>query len=168
VLTWVAEGLGLPEIRARAAEFDPPFEIEYRQVKHLRQRAGVKYRQIQEEIEAELIGEGLARKALRIKALTDLFDKHLDLIQARASDPSMIEIPGGGTGLVVRDYKGIQPVYKFDAAVVREMRGLLDDIAKEKGDRNQKIELSDPNGDPLFDSLAKALNKAYGSDGGDN
>lgn len=164
VLTWVAEGLGLPEIRLRAAEFDPPFEIEYRQVKHLRQRAGIKYRQIQEEIEAELIGEGLARKALRIKALTDLFDKHLDLIQARASDPSMIEIPGGGTGLVVRDYKGIQPVYKFDAAVVREMRGLLDDIAREKGDRGQKVELSDPNGEPLFESLAKALEKAYGGE----
>lgn len=164
VLTWVAEGLSLLEIRARAAEFDPPFEIEYRQVKHLRQRAGVKYRQIQEEIEAELIGEGLARKALRIKALTDLFDRHLSLIQSRADDPAMAEVTGGDTGLIVLDYKHNNPVYKFDSAVIKEMRGLLDDIAREKGDRHQKVELSDPNGEPLFESLAKALEKAYGGE----
>lgn len=164
LLIWAAEGLSLPEIRQRASEFDPPFEADKRLIKHLRQKAGVKYRQLQEEIESELIGEGLARKARRIKALVDLFDRHLSLIQSRADDPSMADIPGGDTGLIVRDYKQDNPIYKFDGAVIREMRGLLDDIAKEKSERSQKVELSDPNGEPLFESLARALEKAYGGE----
>jgi hypothetical protein len=44
------------------------------------------------------------------------------LIEARAKD--LAEIPGGDTGMIVKDLKGRnadQPVYKFDAALVAEL-----------------------------------------------
>lgn len=163
VLVWAAEGLRLPEINDRAAKEADPFEVTWFQLKTARGKSR-KFTELQKEAEESAINQGLARKAGRIRQLEELFDRALRVIIERADSETTANVPGGRTGLLVRDIKHLTEVFKFDAALVREMRGILEDIAKEKGERSQKVELSDPNGEPLFESLAKALNKAYGSE----
>src|SRR6266542_4946393 len=56
------------------------------------------------------------------------------VFRARARD--LADIPGGNTGLLVRDYKGPnadQPVYKADTALMAEMRATERQAAEEMG-----------------------------------
>ena len=141
---WAAEGLTLAEINERAAREDPPFKVEWNQLKHVRRQATKTYSEIKEEFERDALSEGLARRAVRIRQLEDLFDRHMGLIKARGEEMAD-EVAGGEFGLMVRDYKGKNadtPVYKYDAALIREMRGLFDDIARELGDRRTNVDLS--------------------------
>jgi len=56
-------------------------------------------------------------------------------------------IPGGNTGLLVRDYKGRnadQPVYKADTALMAELRAIMRQAAEELGQWVTKSEPSHP------------------------
>lgn len=144
LLEWAAEGLTRKEIAARAAAFDPPFEADWNNIKHAREKASKKYAEIKEEFENEAMKQGLARKAVRLREMSELYEKHLALIQARGKEMDG-EVRGGETGLMARDYKGKdadRPVYKYDAPLIREMRGILDDIAKELGERKTNVDMS--------------------------
>lgn len=144
VITWAVEGLNINEVQRRAQECDPPFEVRYNQLKHIRRHANKNYSNLREEFDREALGEGLARRAVRIRQLEDLFDRHIALIRARGEEMAA-EVAGGDTGLLVRDYKGKEAdvaVYKYDAALVKEMRGLFDDIARELGDRKTNMDLT--------------------------
>jgi hypothetical protein len=144
LIEWAAEGLQLAEINDRAAECDPPFKVEYNQLKHVRRQANKQFSRLRDEFEKDALDEGLARRAVRIRELEALFDRHLALIKARADEMDG-EVAGGHTGLLVRDYRGKEAdraVYKYDAALVKEARGLFDDIAREKGERRQGIDLA--------------------------
>lgn len=143
LVEWTAEGLRLPEMNERAAKSNPPFAIEWKQLKYVRARSNAKFTKFREEFEAEAIGEGLSRRAVRIRQLETLFDKHLELIRARGAEMAG-EIAGGDQGLMARDYKGKDadtPIYKYDGALIKEMRGMLDDIAREMGERKTNVEL---------------------------
>jgi hypothetical protein len=74
-------------------------------------------------------------------------------------------VAGGKTGLLVREYKGHSdlPVYKLDAALLKEMRDLEREIAIELGQWTEKKELTGAGGEPLLDPLVAALEKAYGN-----
>ena len=48
---------------------------------------------------------GLARREPRLAVLSDLHERILTLIDARAKDPEMVAIPGGPTGLLVKTSK---------------------------------------------------------------
>lgn len=163
---WAAEGLTLGEVNDRASKENPPFKVEWHALKWVRQKADKTYGEIKQEFERDALNEGLARRAVRIRQLQDLFDRHIALIKARGEEMDG-EIAGGDTGLMVRDYKGKNadtPVYKYDAALIREMRGLFDDIARELGDRKTNVDLDVTSaGKPLLDPLASALDKAYGN-----
>src|SRR4051812_46590346 len=50
---------------------------------------------------------GLARKENRLRALSDMHDRLLTIIEERAVDPDLAEVSGGKTGLVTRTLKGI-------------------------------------------------------------
>jgi len=157
LLEWAAEGLQLSEINERGAKFDPPFEVEYLQLKNARQRSKKRYSVLREEFEAEAVSEGLARRAVRIRGLQALFDKHLELIHARGEEMAD-EVAGGATGLMARDYRGKdadRAVYKYDAALIRELRGLLDDIAKELGERRTNVDLTTKGQSITFAVLAQ-------------
>lgn len=157
LVRWAAEGLRLPEINERAAGCDPPFRVEWEQLKHARTKFAATFTRFREEFESQAISEGLSRKAARLRQLEQVYDLHLELIQARGKEMAG-EIAGGATGLMVRDYKGKDadtPVYKYDAALIREMRGMLDDIAREMGDRKNNVDIT-TKGQPLtFANLAQ-------------
>lgn len=104
--------------------------------------------EIVSETAAALKQEGIRQKENRLDILQGSVSKILDLIEARAVEMGRMQgnqceecgsqpesfVPGGSTGLLVRDYKsnGITPVYKFDAAVLRELREYLKQTAIEK------------------------------------
>lgn len=143
MLEWVSEGLLLPEIKGLAAQEDPPFEVDWNRVKWARQRLGAGIRKMREEDRIAILEQGLSRRLARVEQLEKLYNKHLALIIARGEEMKD-EIAGGETGLMVRDYKGkdaTTPVYKYDGALVKEMRGIMDDIAREVGDRQTKVDL---------------------------
>ncbi len=90
--------------------------------------------QIVTESAEALKGQGIRDKDNRLNNLQRRIDKMHALIDARAAKMAETEeIEGGETGLLVRDYKGqaaynengkleMKAVYKFDAALMRELR----------------------------------------------
>jgi hypothetical protein len=167
MVEWVAEGLRLPEIKERAAKEDPPFDVDWNQIKWARQRLNVGIRKMREQEASEVLISGLPRMVERIRQLEALYDKHLALIIARGEEMAG-EIAGGETGLLVRDYKGRNAdvaVYKYDGALVKEMRGILDDIAREVGDRKTNVDLT-TKGQPItFATLAQLATDGQSSTG---
>lgn len=164
LLQWAAEGLALGEINKRASECDPPFKVDYLQLKHARTKAPKNYVELREQFEEDALQYGLAKRANRLREKTERHSLLKDIIIARGAE--MIgEVPGGETGLLVRDYRGkdaITRVYKLDAALLKEMRDLEREIAIELGQWTEKRELTGAGGESLLDPLVTALEKAYG------
>lgn len=98
---------------------------------------------------------GIARLDRRMDAYTDRHRRMSQLIRARAS--SMKEMPGGSTGLLVRQYKSVGSgpdaytveEYHFDAALMRELRELEKQVAQDTGQWSEKREVSGPDGGPV-------------------
>jgi hypothetical protein len=86
------------------------------------------------------------------------------VISERGQDVNMKDVPGGKTGLLVKDYKGqgIFPVYKLDAALLKEMRDLEREIAIELGQWAERKEVSGPDGGAIPISISDLINKIYG------
>lgn len=165
ILEWIAAGAKKwPEIKAKAAAEDSPFDVSYPQFKGLRKAAGVEVAKIRQEGKKAATTRGYALIENQISLLKRLVAKHLSLIEDRAEEMEE-EIAGGETGLLVRDLKGTfdRPVYKYDAAVIREIRELLKQIAILQGFWTEKKELTGAGGESLLDPLVAAFNKAYGN-----
>ena len=100
---------------------------------------------------------GLALRERRIAELWSRHDKFRQIIEERAADPSLVGVPGGNTGLVVRSTKVVgKQVYESfstDTRLSKEMRGIEEQIARELGQWQERIEVEDVS---LADVLAKA------------
>jgi hypothetical protein len=170
---WAAEGLTLQEINERAAALDPPFEVVWTQLKHVRKQAKKTYSQLKEEFEREALGEGLARRAVRLREKMERHALLKRVIGERADHVEMQDAPGGKTGLLCLDYKGKdadRAVYKLDAALLKELRDLEREIAIELGQWAERKEISGPDGAAIPVSISDLINKVYGGDtdtGGD-
>lgn len=164
VISWVAEGLRLHEAQTRAMGFEPPFTISKSQYDGVVSRSRKKIAEERDRVEREAVEEGFARRMQRVMRLERLLDRKLALIEARGADLKD-DVPGGETGLLVRDYRGslMMPVYKYDAALAKEIREYMKQIAIELGQWTEKRELTGADGAPLLDPLAAALEKAYGN-----
>lgn len=82
---------------------------------------------------ARIIERGLAIRERRLQSLMGMADR-IELIAKERGVELDGEAAGGSSGLICKDYKGKdadQPVYAFDAALVREHRLTLEAIAKE-------------------------------------
>jgi hypothetical protein len=88
-------------------------------------------KQLEEEEEAKLLSVGYARSARRIEQLSILYDD----LKASYHEPEP------HSNKIV--YQWLTP------DKVREMRGCLDDIAKELGERIKKTELAGKDGGPI-------------------
>jgi gas vesicle protein len=91
---------------------------------------------------ARALGTGIAARVRRIETLKLLNDKMLTIIAERGEDLSMAAIPGGRTGLIVRDYVtvrtesgriGTVAVYGFDRGLSAEIRAVGEQVARELG-----------------------------------
>lgn len=165
LLEWAAEGLRLDEINERAAKFDPPFEVEWLQLKHARKRAGKRFNELRERFEQEAFNEGLARRAVRLREKMARHSLLKQVISERGQAEDMQGVAGGKTGLLVKDYKGQseRAVYKTDVALLKELRDLEREIAIELGQWAERREVSGPDGGAIPVSISDLINKVYGS-----
>jgi DNA-binding CsgD family transcriptional regulator len=93
---------------------------------------------------------GIAVLANRIAGYQDLWDRMLKIVTDRAADPTMEKVPGAGSGLLVRDFKFKKigneakavPIYRFDAALVSELRETAKQTAQELGQWMERHDLS--------------------------
>lgn len=93
--------------------------------------------ELKQKFVASIEKRSIAAKEVRLAILDDLLDRQRRLVQARAAEHAAI--PGGETGLIVRQLKSIGfgannqvlEEYAFDAALVREMRATLEQVAEE-------------------------------------
>jgi len=141
VISWVVEGLRSDEVNDRAAVFKQPFSVSKQQVDYYRKSRHKKMEVLREEHENDAINTGLALVAVRVQRLQRLADMMWHDIEVKKL-------------LWLKDKKGIgfgeaAEIYefeKFNKAEIDSYRGVLDDIAKEVGDRVHKIAPTDPTG----------------------
>ena len=120
-----------PEFRARVAEHVDAWKLEIRK-------------------------RGLAIKERRIESYIRDFEATNTILvergnqQAQAVDVNAEPYAGGAsTGFVVKDFKGLAPVYSFDAALMRERLSIRKQLAQELGEWSEKQEVSGPDGGPI-------------------
>lgn len=136
-MKWVAEGLESDEINQRAAKFQPPFSVLRSQVAHYRASRAVELVAMTRSGEYAALTEGLAlreERVGRLQKLAALMEKDLFGGFLWLDDVKSI---GVGVSAVIVDFE------KFNAAEIEAYRGILDDIAKEVGNRAAKIEVYD-------------------------
>ena len=129
VLEWVAEGLQTDEINARASEFRPAFDVSRQQVDYYRKTRAQDIKAIKSVDELNALTTGLALKenrVSRLQQLAALMEK--DLFGGFLWTD---EVKGVGSG----DIAEIVDYEEFNKAEVDAYRGVLDDIAREVGDR---------------------------------
>ncbi len=83
----------------------------------------------------------IARKARRLEALNDRWERGKQVIAERAASEEMVDVPGGKSGLLVHEVKQIGAgasakevdEYHVDTALMKEMRELEKQAAHETG-----------------------------------
>jgi hypothetical protein len=98
----------------------------------------------------------IRNRSARVQLLRRQLDGMLNLQQARAFEYS--DHPGGSTGMLVKDYRGKnaeQEIWKFDAALVAQIKDVLKQAAIEEGQWTEKRGLS---GSVWIDVITARLN----------
>lgn len=132
LLALVAEGLQSDEINARAAKFKPPFSVSRQQVDFYRASRGVALEEIKAESESAALRTGLALKEERITVLNRL---------AETLKAELLGEEGGGLWRQIEKAVGkgesarLLTEEEFRRHEVNALRALLDDLAKEMGER---------------------------------
>lgn len=111
------------------------------------------------QVQAAMLKLSIARKHKRLAVLDDLHTKALAVIEERAQDNT--GAPGEATGLMVRQVKQIgvgksaQVIeeYAVDTGLMREIRALHEQAAKELGQWSDKHEIAGAGGVPLMVQL---------------
>lgn len=114
-------------------------------------------RSIVAEMRAAILSEGIADMATRIAALDDRWDRMRQVIIERAESPETAHVPGGKTGLIVHNVKGIGKgddfqvidLYEVDVGLLSELRAAEQQAAKQLGQWIEKGELTGKDGGPL-------------------
>lgn len=158
LLEWISEGLQSDEINARAAVFDPPFDVSRQQVDWYRSTREKNIAALTAVGEYDALTAGLAIRSERVRKLQqlaalmekDLFGGFLWTDQVKSL--------GSGEFMEIVDYE------EFNTAEVQQYRGVLDDIAKEMGERKAGVELTGKNGNPIDVRITEALNAVYSAD----
>ena len=95
-----------------------------------------------------MLREAITKRVRRLNALQDVWLRIKALIEARANDPTMIGVPGGRTGLLLKRHRGLgsgenfRVVEEFEADVglLKEMRETMKQAAQEVGQWLEKFE----------------------------
>lgn len=137
VLKWVAEGLETDEINARAAKHETAFQVTRRMVAHYRESRAIELAAIQHAGEYKALTQGLAlreERVGRLQKLAALMEK--DLLGGFMWLEDVKQL-GVGLSAEIIDFE------KFNGAEIEAYRGVLDDIAKEMGQRRNVVEVKD-------------------------
>lgn len=110
----------------------------------------------------EIKARGIAEKQNRVDALNDRWDRMRRVIDERAEDPSVAHVPGGPTGLIVHDVKGVGKgddfqlidLYAVDTGLLKELRDHEKQAAQELGQWVDKVAPTTPEGGALTFTIA--------------
>lgn len=137
LLAWIAEGLTSEEVNKRASTFEDPFDVSRQQVDFYRKTRGVIIEELSKQAEFSALNTGLAKKADRVALLKRLAEHlTLDLFEKDLFWCDMVKGIGKGDDFQVVEYE------EFNASEVQQLRGLLEDIAKEVGERQGKLDIT--------------------------
>lgn len=133
LLIWIGEGLETDEINVRAAKWKPPFKVTRQQVDHYRKTRKISMKEIQVTGELQSLTSGLAVRETRVSRLQKLADLLIkDLFDSDLLWTDEVKGIGAAENFQRIDYK------EFNKAEVDSLRGVLDDIAAEVGDRSRR------------------------------
>ena len=142
----IAKWNSLPEFSARVEELNEEFR---RSTAHL----------------------AIARREKRVNALNQRWLAMQRVIDERADDPSMTDVPGGRTGLIVQDWKTVgvgdnavaRATYSVDTGLLKMILDHEKQAAQELGQWVEKgsQELSGPNGGAI--PFGEMVDKVYGN-----
>lgn len=108
---------------------------------------------IRRDNEALIFARGIANKSKRVEAANDRWNRLKLVMEERAADPDMKNVPGGKSGLLVKDIKNVTmtrvegtgadqrkhyskvdvATYAVDTGLLSEMRNLEKHVAQETG-----------------------------------
>lgn len=132
VLRWIAEGLETDEINKRAAKFKPRFSVSRQQVDHYRDSRGIKLEEIREADETSALITGYALRENRVKDLQTLAGLLFgELTREIDHRRWMLRVKGIGSN---DNFERVEE-QEFNKAEFDTYRGILDDIAREVGER---------------------------------
>ena len=134
LLQWIAEGLKTDEINQRAAQHKPRFRVTRQQVNKYRKSRSVRLEDLKSAGEQNALTTGLALRENRIALLQRLADLlETDIFTNQLLWTDQVKGIGGGDEFEKIQYK------EFNTAEVAQLRGLLEDIAHEMGDRRPGV-----------------------------
>lgn len=123
-----------------------------------------------ESFNAEVRRRGIASRFKRVKALNDRWNRLQQVIEARADDPQMADVPGGTTGLLVKTVKTRQigevetektVEVELDAVLLRELREHEKQAAQELGQWTEKVETKNETSHTINPRFLAALDISY-------
>jgi hypothetical protein len=137
LIYWLAEGWLTEEINELAAKFDPPFSISKQLNVYYRDSYAEDIARISAELDRKVFNEGLSLARTRIDRLEklariledDLYEKKLVWLE---------QVKGIGSG---EQYERID-FEEFNAAEIKALQSIYDDIAKETGGRIHRLDVS--------------------------
>lgn len=144
VAAYIGVARGNASEAARIAEYAKPRQEGHRLLTNADISAAIS--QWREEVKSS----GIASLEYRVQRLDDMEQRYQRLIEARRWAYNDTDVIGGDTGLVVKQFKmvGSGPdaqlveEYVADTAVTKEIRAIYDDVAKELGQRVDKVDVS--------------------------
>ena len=143
VLSLLQDGLTSTEVNKACARYKPPFQVSDTLCTLYRKKIQVRHEQLKEQGDQQVYVEGFARKENRLIALNLLADRlMLDLLHKAGIKGDekvwLKRLKGYGQG----NQFFTQEYLEFNEAEFRQLRGLLDDIAKEEGHRSTRIDMT--------------------------
>ena len=95
----------------------------------------------------EIKAKGIASRQNRVDAQNDRWRRMQQVIDERAADESMSHVPGGSTGLLAHNVKGVGrgedfqliDIYEVDTGLLKELREHEKLTAEELGQRKQMV-----------------------------
>jgi len=136
VLKWIAEGLESDEINKRAAKHKPRFMVSRQQVDHYRKTRQVKLDELKKSGEHNALNNGLSTVEARVALLQRLADTlTADLLTDGGHGFWLQQVKGIGSG---EDFERVE-YEELNTAELSQLRGVLDDIAQEMGDRKKTL-----------------------------
>ena len=94
--------------------------------------------------------EPIAKRRYRLRKLGELEQRAWTVVTERADDPDIAHVPGGKSGMVVRQIKIVGTgkmareveEYAYDTGLSRDLQAIYEQGAKEVGDWQERIDLS--------------------------
>jgi len=156
ILQWILEGLSDQQIMKRAKEQNH-FELTKQGVNYYRQSkaAGKKAERIIERKTDCALKKGLAVRENRVNDLQKIRDKLMEEL-----DKNGLWIDESKT-ILTQNYETTEIKKTFNAPLIRELRGVLDDAAKEMGERKGTPAI---NNFLIGDDALLALKKTYNAE----